>query len=149
MSLLRRNTNRDLAPMRELMTRLFDEPSLRPGWLGTEGFGPSSIPLDIVEEGDTLRVTASVPGVQADALHVEVDDDALRIWGETKEDKEHKEDAYYLREHRYGRVERTVRLPYAVKAEGAQAEFDNGVLTLSLPKSETARRKEIKVQTKS
>ena len=72
-------------------------------------------------------------------------DDRLHIWGEAKEDKERKDEAYYLREHRYGRVERMVTLPYSVNSDKAKAEFKDGVLSLTLPKSAETPRREIKI----
>lgn len=145
MALVRRGPNRDVV-LTDLLESFFDEPYLRPFWRGSGPLVRQDIPLDILEEKDAVVVKASVPGIRPDDLHVEVEDDRLRIWGEVKQDEEHTEDDYYLREHRYGRLERMTTLPCAVDSETADAEIDGGTLILTLPKAAAARRKEIPVQ---
>jgi HSP20 family protein len=142
MTLLRRSPTRDMVTLRDSLDRFFDERFFAP-MFGMET--DETIPLDILEEGNDLKVKASVPGIQPQNLHVEVMDDRLHIWGEAKEEKERKDEAYYLREHRYGRVERMVTLPYTVNSDKAKAEFKDGVLSLTLPKSAETPRKEIKI----
>jgi HSP20 family protein len=143
MTLLRRSPTREMVTLRDSLDRFFDERFFTP-MFGMETVN-ETIPLDIIEEGNDLKVKASVPGVQPQNLHVEVVDDRLHIWGEAKEEKEHQDEAYYLREHRYGRVERTVTLPYSVNSDEAKAEFKDGVLSLTLPKSTETPRKEIRI----
>jgi HSP20 family protein len=143
MTLLRRSPTREMVTLRDSLDRFFDERFFTP-MFGMETVN-ETIPLDIIEEGNDLKVKASVPGVQPQNLHVEVVDDRLHIWGEAKEEKEHQDEAYYLREHRYGRVERTVTLPYSVNSDKAKAEFKDGVLSLTLPKSTETPRKEIRI----
>jgi HSP20 family protein len=144
MTLLRRSPSREMVTLRDSLDRFFDERFFAPMFRDMERV-TDTIPLDIIEEGNDLKVKASVPGVQPQNLHVEVIDDQLHIWGEAKEDKERKDEAYYLREHRYGRVERMVTLPYSVNSDKAKAEFKDGVLNLTLPKSTETPRKEIKI----
>jgi HSP20 family protein len=143
MTLLRRSPTREMVTLRDSLDRFFDERFFTP-MFGMETMN-ETIPLDIIEEGNDLKVRASVPGVQPQNLHVEVVEDRLHIWGEAKEEKERKDEAYYLREHRYGRVERTVTLPYTVNSDKAKAEFKDGVLNLTLPKTTETPRKEIKI----
>jgi HSP20 family protein len=146
--LARRTPRTDFLTLRDAMDRFFDESLLRPTWWSMETLSTREIPLDIFEEGDNVVVKASVPGIKPENLHIEVDDDGLRIWGEVKEEKEHKDEAYYMREHRYGRLERSALLPYAVNVEKSKAEFENGMLMLTLPKTAETKRKEIKVNVK-
>jgi HSP20 family protein len=143
MTLLRRSPTREMVTLRDSLDRFFDERFFTP-MFGAEGMN-ETIPLDIIEEGNDLKVKASVPGVKPQDLHVEVVDDRLHIWGETKEDKERKEENYHLREHSYGRLERMVTLPYPVNSDKAKAEFKDGMLNLTLPKSAETPRKEIKI----
>ena len=143
MTLLRRSPTREMVTLRDSLDRFFDERFFTP-MIGIEGMN-ETIPLDIIEEGNDLKVKASVPGVQPQNLHVEVVDDRLHIWGEAKEDKDSKEENYRLREHRYGRIERMVTLPYPVNSDKAKAEFKDGMLNLTLPKSADTPRKEIKI----
>ena len=143
MTLLRRSPTREMVTLRDSLDRFFDERFFTP-MFGVEGMN-ETIPLDIIEEGNDLKVKASVPGVQPQNLHVEVVDDRLHIWGEAKEEKDRKEENYRLREHRYGRIERMVTLPYPVNSDKAKAEFKDGMLNLTLPKSAETPRKEIKI----
>ena len=148
MALIRRRPN-ELVNMRDFFDRFFDDTSLRPSVFGTEIFEGRDIPVDIIEVGNNLLVTASVPGVKPEALHVEVNEDTLRIWTEASEEKESKENTYHLRERSYGMLERFVTLPYHVNADKAKAEFKDGVIHLSLPKVAETGRKEIKVTAKA
>jgi HSP20 family protein len=141
MTLLRRSPTREMVTLRDSLDRFFDERFFTPMFREIDGAN-GSIPLDIVEEGNDLKVKAAVPGITAQNLHVEVVDDKLHIWGEAKE---RNDETYYLREHRYGRVERMVTLPYPVNSDKAKAEFKDGMLSLTLPKSAETPRKEIKI----
>jgi HSP20 family protein len=144
MTLLRRSPTREMVTLRDSLDRFFDERFFTPMFREIDDTN-ETIPLDIVEEGNDLKVKAAVPGIQPQNLHVEVVDDKLHIWGEAKEDKERNDETYYLREHRYGRVERMVTLPYSVNSDKAKAEFKDGMLSLTLPKSADTPRKEIKI----
>jgi HSP20 family protein len=144
MTLLRRSPTRDIVNIRDTLDRFFDERFFMPTF-AEDIFENKDIPLDILTEGNDIKVKASLPGMKSQDVHVEVMDDRLHIWGETKEDKEHKDNDYYLREHRYGRVECVVTLPYTVNSDKAKAEFKEGVLNLTLPKSSDTPRKEIKI----
>lgn len=147
MTLLRRSPTREMVNLRDTLDRFFDERFFTPmgSSLWEMDSANGAIPLDIVEEGNDIRVKASMPGVKPQDLHVEVMDDRLHIWGESREDKERKEEDYHLREHHYGRVERMVTLPYSVNSDKAKAEFKDGMLSLTLPKSAETPRKEIKI----
>ncbi len=147
MSLIRWDPFREMISLREAIDRLFEESFVRPrGWLEAERV--MSVPLDIYEEGDDLIVKATVPGVRPEDLNVQIQNNVLTISGETKEERERKEASYHLREHRYGRFERSVTLPYSVQVDKAEATFEHGVLRLRLPKAEEVRgrRIEVKVQ---
>ncbi|MER3459555.1 MAG: hypothetical protein C4309_13845 [Chloroflexota bacterium] len=147
MSLIRWDPFREMISLREAIDRLFEESFVRPrAWLEAERV--MSVPLDIYEEGDDLIVKATVPGVRPEDLNVQIQNNILTISGETKEERERKEANYHLREHRYGRFERSVTLPYAVQVDKAEATFEHGVLRLRLPKAEEVRgrRIEVKVQ---
>lgn len=145
MSLIRWDPFREMISLREAIDRLFEESFVRPrAWLEAERV--MSVPLDIYEEGDDLIVKATVPGVKPEDLNVQIQNNVLTISGETREERERKETNYHLREHRYGRFERSVTLPYAVQVDKAEATFDNGVLRLRLPKAEEVRGRRIQVK---
>jgi HSP20 family protein len=141
---------REMTTLRNLMDRMLDEGFGRGrGWSAQWPVDTGFIPLDVYEAGDNLIVKASVPGIPPEALNVQVREDTLTISGEVKEDKERKESDYHLREHRYGRFERSVTLPYSVKVDKAEAVFENGLLTLTLPKAtETMKARQIHVKAK-
>ena len=99
-------------------------------------------PMDVLRDGDDLIVRASLPGVSPDEIGVTIEDGLLTIEGETEKG----EGEYLLRERRFGRFHRALRLPGSVDADKASPRCENGVLTISLPKREEkkARRLEIK-----
>ena len=149
MALARRSRARDPIAVRSMIDRFFEDPMFPTGWWGNgieRMAAAEAVPLDIFEEGDAIVVRASLPGVKPDDLHVEMVGDELHIRGETREETERDEDSYYLREHRYGRFERRVMLPQSVSTDDARAEFDDGVLTLTLPKTAEAKGRTIEVR---
>jgi HSP20 family protein len=133
---------------RDALDRFFDDTFWTPEWKEPARWGNSAIPLDIYAKGANLVVKASIPGVKAGDLDVEVRDDVLSICGKVDEDVQEKKEDYFMREQRHGRFERSVVLPSPVIADRAEAVFENGVLTLTLPKSATASGRKIKVQGK-
>ena len=103
------------------------------------------IPLDAVEEGDDLLVRASVPGVNPEDIEVTIEDGVLSIKGNTKQDHEVKEGEYLMRERRSGSFHRSVRLPDTVDPEKAETGYENGVLTIKLPKAESKKAKRLEI----
>jgi len=97
---------------------------------------------------DAVVVKLAVPGVHPDNIQVTVANGVLTIRGEVKEEKDEKQKTYHLRERRFGSFSRSVSLPIQADTEKAVAEFENGVLTLTLPKAEAAKAKTISVKVK-
>jgi HSP20 family protein len=81
-------------------------------------------------------------------VQISVTGDVLSIKGETREKSDTKEKAYHIREHRYGAFERIINLPTSVVSDQAQAGFENGILTVMLPKAEDVKPKTISIKTK-
>ncbi len=137
---------REMDTMRREIERLFDESLFRREFpfLDKE---VAAMPLDIYEEGNHILVKASIPGLKPEDIKVEVRGDVLRIHGEAKKEEEKKDRNYHLREHRYTRFERSVVLPSEVQTDKAEAVFENGLLTLTLPKTEIAKAKAIPIKT--
>jgi HSP20 family protein len=102
-----------------------------------------SLPVDVRDEDDAYVLTAFVPGLTAEELNIQILDDTLSVEGEYK----HDETQFLLSELPSGAFRRTLRLPTELDADKAEAKIDNGVLTLRLPKAESARPKVIKVAT--
>jgi len=105
-----------------------------------------SIPLDVVQDGDNLVVTASVPGANKDDIDVSVDDNVLTIKAESSNSFTSDEsDTYLLRERRTGSYYRALRLPETVDYENAESTFANGVLTIKLPKLESKKARKLEI----
>ncbi|MDA1278678.1 MAG: Hsp20/alpha crystallin family protein [Chloroflexi bacterium] len=104
-----------------------------------------SIPLDVVQEGDELVVTASIPGAVNDEIDVSVDDNVLTIRAESKTSTESADNGYLLRERRTGSYYRALRLPESVDYENAKSTLKDGVLTIKLPKLESKKAKKLEI----
>ncbi len=98
--------------------------------------------VNIREEDDAYLLSSLVPGLKAEDLNIQVLDDVVRIEGEYQAD----EDEYLLRELPSGSFTRTLRLPAAIEAESVEAKIADGILTLRLPKAESARPKKIQIK---
>ena len=138
----------DMLSLRQAMDRLFEDAWVRPGGWGaaaSDGNSAMTLPVDVYETGDELVLTASVSGIKPEDIDITVQGDVLTIKGETKSEQTANEGNYHRRERRFGQFYRQVALPAAVKADGAQAHFENGVLKLHLPKAEEAKERRIPV----
>jgi HSP20 family protein len=139
---------REMMTLRNAMDRLFNDSFVHPAhWISLEGEG--TIPLDVYQTGNDVVVKASMPGFKPEEVDIEITGDILTIKGEHKEEKEVKEKNYLRRELNYGSFSRAVTIPVEVKNEKAEATFENGVLTLTLPKAEAVKPKQIKVKAKA
>jgi HSP20 family protein len=139
---------REMVTLRDAMDRLLEDAFTRP-WGLTNGWQSSgSLAVDMYQTDDKVVIKASVPGVKAEDVQISVTGDMLTIKGETKEKSEVKEKAYHIREQRWGAFERSVSLPTAVVSEKAKAEFEDGVLIVTLPKAENVKPRTITVKAK-
>jgi HSP20 family protein len=100
--------------------------------------------VNVREEDEAYVLSALVPGLKSEDVNIQVLDDVLRIEGEYKQD----ETGYLLQELPSGSFTRTLRLPAAIDADSVEAKIADGVLTLRLPKAESARPKQIKITSK-
>ncbi len=131
------------------MDRLFDDAFTRPFSLMREGGSNWTSPaIDLYQTNDAVVVKAALPGIQADEVQINVSGDVLTIKGETKQEEEKKDKSWHIREHRWGAFERSVTLPIGVLSDRAKADFENGILTITLPKAEEVRPKTITVKAK-
>lgn len=139
--------DRELVSLRDMMSRLLEE-SLVPGW----AWGPRTeertwrLPLDVYTTDDEIVILASVPGLKPEDVEITLEGDTLTIKGEFKSPLENVN--YLLQERGYGVFVRTLTLNIPVEADKATARFENGLLTLVLPKAQAVRPKLIKVQAK-
>jgi HSP20 family protein len=138
----------DLARWEREMERVFDDFLGRrwgPVW-GEPPIGLSMTAVDLYEEKGEIVAKTELPGVAKEDIQVNISDHLLTIKGEKKREEETKEKNFYRSERSYGSFSRSIELPTEVQAEKARATFKNGVLELHLPKTEEAKKKEIKVK---
>jgi len=138
----------EMMTLRDAMDKLFEDSFVRPSHLAWPELGRGDPPVDMYQTANGVVVKASIPGLKPDEVDISITGDILTIKGEHKEDKETKEQDYFYKEHRCGAFNRSLAIPVQVKADKAEATFENGVLTLTLPKAEEAKPKQIKVKAK-
>jgi HSP20 family protein len=102
--------------------------------------------LDVSETKNDYVVKAELPGIDPKDIDISITNDLITIKGEKKQEKEEKEENYHLIERSYGSFTRPVRLPGQVQSDKINATFKNGVLKVTLPKTEEAKKKEIKIK---
>jgi HSP20 family protein len=102
--------------------------------------------VEVSDTKDNVVVKAQVPGMSKDNIQVNITDDTLTLKGEMKEEEKKEEKNYYRQEFRYGAFSRTITLPAAVQADKATAQLKDGILEISIPKSEETKVKQIPVQ---
>ena len=141
----------ELAPFREFermrrdMDRLWDSFFER-GVRRTDEEGEWLPSLDVAETKNDVVVKAEIPGMDPKDIDISLTDGLLTIKGEKKQEREEKEKDYHLVERSYGTFTRSIRLPKEVQRDKINASYKNGVLTVTLPKSEEAKRQEIKIK---
>ena len=136
---------REMLSLREAMNQLFDDSFTRPMGMSAVSAIPA---VDMYEENDQVVVKAALPGLKAEDVQISVTADLLTLRGEFKSAEQPKGATYHLREYRYGVFERTLRLPGEVQTDKAKADFENGILTISLPKAESLKPRTISIKAK-
>lgn len=139
---------RDIVSLREAMDRLFDESVVRPRGAALAPQVRGALAVDMYETDEDIVLKASVPGVGPDDLDISITGDTLTIKGESAREEEVEEENYICRERYYGAFSRSIAIPASVEADKAEAEFEDGVLILRLPKAEEMKPKSIKVKSK-
>ncbi|GAB4275088.1 MAG: Hsp20/alpha crystallin family protein [Candidatus Promineifilaceae bacterium] len=104
------------------------------------------LPLDVVETTDNYMVKASIPGLNPEEVEIIFDDNALTIKGEFKAEAQEEGTKYHLRERRSGSFSRSIKFPVQIESDAIEANYENGVLTLTLPKAEAVKPKKITVK---
>ena len=117
-------------------------------WPTTAGWGTAFPAADVYQDKDNVIVTAEVPGLAEKDVDLSITGNTLTLKGEKKHESEVKEESYHRVERSYGSFQRVIELPVEVNAEKAKAKLTNGVLTVTLPKSEAVKPKQITVDVK-
>ena len=122
--------------MQETLSRVLNEPNARP-WTPA---------VDIIESEDALELRMDVPGVDHDAIDINLENNTLTVKGERRFESQSNGRGYHRLERSYGNFARSFSLPETVDAEKVRAEFKNGVLHIALPKKELAKPRAIKIE---
>ncbi len=149
--IMRWNPMREASELFNEFDRYFDTPLYR-GRMGmplrtNDVVGSWSLALDVAEKDDFFTVKASLPGINPEDLNVTLEDNVLTVQGEIKKDETIEEESYHIRERRYGSFSRSLRFPVPVNANKIEAAYENGVLTLTVPKAEEVKPKRIEIKT--
>ncbi len=114
-------------------------------FLGAADFFPA---LDVYQDKDNVVAELSLPGIDPAKVDITIENDVLTVSGSSEEKQEVKREDYYRKEVRTGSFSRSVVLPMAVKGNDAQAHYDKGVLTITMPKEESVKPKKVTVSVK-
>lgn len=136
---------RDINRIRSELNRIFQDPlaMLQSGSSLLGGWEPT---IDVYEDKDKITVKAEVPGMKKEDIEVAVEGNFLTISGERKDEHEEKQGEAFRSERYFGRFERSITLSENVDATKVQANYKDGVLTITLPKSEQHKAKQIEVK---
>jgi HSP20 family protein len=145
MRIERWDPSHDMVSLRDAVNYLFQESFVQPNGARVErGAATFTLPLDVTEAENDFVVKASLPGIKPEDVQTTVLGDTVTIRGESKVEEANGHN-WLLRERRSGSFQRSVTVGTPINADMASAQFENGVLTLTLPKSEQARPKQIKI----
>jgi len=130
--------------LRDEISRLFDSPfgELTRRTELSNGWAPS---LDVYEDKDNLVVKAELPGLKREEINISFHDRTLEISGERRSEQQSKDAETYRTERYFGRFHRTLTLPKPVQSDKATASYNDGILTVTLPKTEDAKPKQIQI----
>jgi len=145
MAIIRWDPFRDLVSLREKMNRLFEEAFTSRGEekdLIASTWTPS---VDIYETENALVLTAELPGLDEKDIEIKIEDNTLTLRGERKFEKETKEENYHRLERSYGSFYRSFTLPNYIDQDKIQAEHENGILKITMPKKPELKPKKVKV----
>lgn len=132
---------RDITTLRDEMNRLFSR-AVGDGSGATSNWTP---PVDIFETDSEIVLRAELPGLKPDDIDIEVDDNVLTLKGERRFEEKVEEGRYYRLERAYGRFQRSLTLPQGVKPDEISAQFENGVLSVRVPKADEVKPRKITV----
>ena len=146
---LKREEENPFSELQQEMNRLFENFfkgfDVAPFEGINDGFGKYNPSIDVKESEKEITVTAELPGMEEKDFELLMSDDSLTIKGEKREEKEEKGKDYYRMERRYGSFNRVIALPEGIDTKNVDAKFKNGVLKVTLPKTEEAAKKVKKI----
>lgn len=146
MALVKYNPFRELRAMQDQMNKLLDLAWNREGEELQEGIWQPSV--DIYEDENSVVIKAELPGIEQKDIEVKIEDNTLILRGERKHEQEVKKENYHRVERYYGSFQRSFSLPQTINQDNIKAACDKGVLTITLPKREEIKPKQINVEVK-
>jgi HSP20 family protein len=148
MNIVRYDPFRELRSLQDEVNRLFSNSFSRGGGSGDNELmrGAWSPSVDIFENKDQIVLEAELPGMKPEDVNISIENNVLTIHGERKFEKKDEGDNFHRVERSYGSFTRSFTLPPTVSSENAQAEFENGVLRLTLAKREEAKPRRIEIK---
>jgi len=145
MAIIRWDPFRDMVTLRERMNRLFEDMAASRGEdrdISTSSWAPA---VDIYETENEVVLTAEIPGIEEKDIEIKVEDNTLTLKGERKFEKETKEENYHRIERAYGSFFRSFTLPTYVDQDRVEAEHENGVLKIHMPKRAELKPRKVKI----
>lgn len=137
---------REMMSVRNQMDQLVGDVYRGPaGWQGNGDGGHIRLPLDVTENDDGYSVKASLPGIDPADLEISFSENTLTVQGETQGESVEENARWHLRERRFGRFARSITMPASVNADDISADYEDGVLTLTLPKADEVKPRIIAV----
>jgi len=136
----------EMVTLRQAMDRLFEDSFVNPLTLRPYNGDAPAPALDVHETGDDIVVTAALPGMKAEDVDITITGQTLSIRGEFKADEKVEKGQYLYRERRHGSFHRQLQLPVRVQGDAATASFEDGLLTLTIPKAEEVKPRQIEIK---
>ncbi|MBN1374762.1 MAG: Hsp20/alpha crystallin family protein [Dehalococcoidia bacterium] len=148
MNIVRWEPLQELVTLRQAMDRLFEDSFVKAP--RSTGNGEAAVPaIDVFETEDKVGIKATLPGVKPDDVNINITAEGVVIKGEVKSETETREATFVRKECHYGTFERTIGLPSGLKIDKAEANMENGVLTLEIPKAEEVKPRSVKIKAKA
>jgi HSP20 family protein len=149
-TITRWNPFREMISLRNTMDQMLEESFNRLLGETTDPAAASlSVPVDMYEKNGDFVIRTDLPGLKAEDIDISIKDDALTIKGEFEREKDEERENVHFQEIRYGKFQRMVKLPGNVDPDRVEAIFEDGVLRLTMPKTEESKLKQISVKARS
>lgn len=143
MDLVKWEPFREMTGLQASINRLFDEFFSAPGFWGRRGFQGWMFPVDVKETADSVIVKADIPGINKEDVRITYQGNLLTISGERKSETKDERENYLRMERSYGSFSRTIAIDAPVDSDNIKARYHNGILEITLPKTEKGRPREI------
>ena len=137
----------ELLSLRQAMDRLLEDSFVRPRgtWGANAGAEGAPLPLDVSTTNDALVIEAALPGVRPDDVEITVEDGTLTIRGSGRQERREQDGDVLVQEIRRGEVSRSLSLPNGLEPDKAEATFEDGILTLRIPRAEQVKPRQIRI----